>query len=72
MIEPTLSSLQKTRYYRDLKAMEKQNIQQGLQQGERKKQEAIAQNMLAEGLDIALIAKVTGLSQRAIKALQNA
>ncbi len=67
MVEPTLSGLEKTRYYRDLKAMEKKNMEQGAHA----KQIAIAQNLLAEGLEIKMIARVTGLSIKAVKALQH-
>jgi predicted transposase/invertase (TIGR01784 family) len=45
---------------------EKRGLQRGLQQG---KQE-VARNMLWEGMDMALIAKVCGLSIEAIQRLQ--
>lgn len=43
--------------------------QEGRQEGERPKALAIAKNMLAEGIELALIQKVTGLLDKEITAL---
>ena len=45
--------------------------EEGLEQGMEKNRQAIALNMLKEGLDIALICKMTGLSEEEIKKLSN-
>ena len=47
-----------------------QGREQGLEQGMQQNRQAIALNMLKEGLDIALICKITGLSEKELKALQ--
>lgn len=70
------------KYYRDMKnvidtaAMEareegkQEGMELGKQEGEQAKALEIARNMLANGLEVALIAQLTGLTQDAIKALR--
>jgi len=43
-------------------------LQQGLQKGKTEKAKAIALNLLAKGLDIALIVETTGLSEEELMA----
>ncbi len=56
-----------------LKKGRKEGRKEGLQKGEaiglKKGREAVAKTMLSEGLDIQLISKVTGLSEKEIKSL---
>ncbi|ANY68421.1 hypothetical protein BBD42_19555 [Paenibacillus sp. BIHB 4019] len=46
-----------------------QGIEKGIEKGERQKAIEIAKNMLALGIEIALIAKASGLSEAEVKAL---
>lgn len=46
-----------------------EGLKEGLQEGERKKQQEIARAMQREGVDLVLIAKVTGLTLEEIKSL---
>ena len=48
-----------------------QGIKQGKIEGQREEKLEIAKNMLAEGMDINVITKITGLSEKEIKALNN-
>ncbi len=52
-----------------LKKGRKEGLQKGETIGLKKGREAVAKTMLAEGLDIQLISKVTGLSEKEIKSL---
>jgi len=45
-------------------------LKQGLRQGRDEERVSVVMNMLGEGLDIALISKVTGLSHAEIEALK--
>ena len=49
----------------------KEGRQEGRQEGERKGRLEVVLNMLKEKADIAFIAKVTGLSEKEIKKLEN-
>ena len=49
----------------------KQGIKQGKIEGQREEKLEIAKNMLTEGMDIKIITKITGLSEKEIKALNN-
>lgn len=49
----------------------KQGLQQGLEQGEQQTAERIARAMLANGLDLSLVAKVTGLAPERLARLQH-
>lgn len=53
--------------YQDIAEMERQKIRK---EAEKEKQKIIAKEMLKEGLNIDLIAKITKLSQKEIKDLQ--
>ncbi|MFM2344032.1 MAG: hypothetical protein RLZZ210_642 [Pseudomonadota bacterium] len=57
------------KYYRDIHIIETQNLEKGLEQGERKKAVEIAKSMKNEGLDNNLIIKLTGLTQEEIDKL---
>ena len=46
-----------------------QGIEQGIEQGEQQTAERIARAMLANGLDLSLVAKLTGRADRAAPAL---
>ncbi len=48
--------------------MEK-GIEKGRAEGEAKSKTLIARNMLSEGIDIALISKITGLTEEEIKGI---
>ena len=49
-----------------------QGMQQGMQQGEANAKRLLARNMLAEGLDSAIVAKITGLTEEEVLALATA
>ena len=49
----------------------KQGLQQGLEQGEQQTAERIARAMLANGLDLSLVAKLTGLAPECLARLQH-
>ena len=49
----------------------KQGIKQGIEQGQKEEKLEIAKNMLAEGMDVNVIVKITGLSEKEIQALNN-
>lgn len=79
MVELLLSDFEKTRVYRDIVAIGKQEgisqginqgISLGVRQGMRQQQEITATNLLAMGLSIADIAKATGLSGAEVCKLQ--
>ena len=48
-----------------------QGIQQGMQQGSQQEKLAVARRMLAEGLSVAVVARVTGLSVEEIQSLSS-
>ncbi len=47
-----------------------QGLEQGLKQGEARKSKEIAKNMLKENIDIKVITKVTGLTEKEIKKIK--
>ena len=49
----------------------KQGIEQGMNVGKKEEKIKIAKNMLKENLDIALISKITDLTEEEIKNLEN-
>ena len=46
-------------------------FQDGMEKGEAKSKTLIARNMLSEGIDMALICKITGLTEEEIKGIEN-
>ncbi|HBV3621692.1 TPA: ISNCY family transposase, partial [Klebsiella pneumoniae] len=46
-------------------------LQQGIEQGEQQTAERIARAMLANGLDLSLVAKLTGLAPECLARLQH-
>ena len=48
-----------------------QGIEQGIEQGEQQTAERIARAMLANGLDLSLVAKLTGLAPEYLARLQH-
>ncbi len=59
------------KYYRDLKNSLDTAREEGIKEGERKKQMEIAKNLLKNGIDIDVIIKSTGLSKEDIEYLKN-
>lgn len=49
----------------------KQGIEQGIEQGEQQTAERIARAMLANGLDLSLVAELTGLAPECLARLQH-
>jgi predicted transposase/invertase (TIGR01784 family) len=71
MIEPTFSELENTQYYRDIKAMEEQFLQRGLEKGQRRNQEATALRLLNSGATVEYTVEITGLTLEEVLALQH-
>jgi predicted transposase/invertase (TIGR01784 family) len=69
MIEPTMSLVEQSQYHRDLQAMQETFIERGIERGDRRRQESVAQKLLVMGLSIAQVAEATGLSEEEIRRL---
>jgi predicted transposase/invertase (TIGR01784 family) len=66
MIEPTMSALEQTQYYRDLQAMQERSKLEGKLEGIR----AAAYNFLRMGISVAQVMEATGLTLEEVNALQ--
>lgn len=76
MVEPLMSNIRNSRFFKEVKQEGKEEgIEEGRQEGRQEgREEGImktARNMLAKGLDISLIAEVTGLSEQVLQKLKN-
>ncbi|MCV5491235.1 ISNCY family transposase, partial [Escherichia coli] len=63
--------LEQRGHQQGLKQGLEQGLQQGIEQGEQQTAERIARAMLANGLDLSLVAKLTGLAPECLARLQH-
>ena len=63
--------LEQRGHQQGLKQGLEQGLQQGIEQGEQQTAERIARAMLANGLDLSLVAKLTGLAPDYLARLQH-
>ena len=63
--------LEQRGHQQGLKQGLQQGIEQGIEQGEQQTAERIARAMLANGLDLSLVAKLTGLAPEYLARLQH-
>lgn len=62
-------SVEKTLYYSGVKEGKQEGIEIGIEKGKKEEQLAIASKMKKESMPIALIAKITGLTEEEIEAV---
>lgn len=63
--------LEQRGHQQGLKQGLEQGLQQGIKQGEQQTAERIARAMLANGLDLSLVAELTGLAPECLARLQH-
>ena len=63
--------LEQRGHQQGLKQGLEQGLQQGIEQGEQQTAERIARAMLANGLDLSLVVKLTGLAPECLARLQH-
>lgn len=63
--------LEQRGHQQGLKQGLEQGLQQGIEQGEQQTAERIARAMLANGLDLSLVAELTGLAPECLARLQH-
>ena len=71
MYNTKMNYAKKTGMEEGIKRGIKQGIEQGMNVGKKEEKIKIAKNMLKENLDIALISKITDLTEEEIKNLEN-